>query len=76
MPIICQSPIDSSKNNTPESAEIKVEKDVKKRVMRGGFSTIMVALVVAIVIVLNIVAPMYANITNDSEKTSAEQKER
>jgi len=38
--------------------EIKVEKDVKKRVMRGGFSTIMVALVVAIVIVLNIVASL------------------
>ncbi len=36
--------------------EVKVEKDVKKRFLRGGYSTLMIAIVVAIVIVLNIVA--------------------
>lgn len=41
----------SSKNNG-----VKVEADVKKRVIRGGFSTIMVILAIAIVVVLNVIA--------------------
>lgn len=39
-----------------ESPKVKVEKDVRKKVVRGGFSTAMVILMVAIVVVLNIVA--------------------
>ncbi|MDD6205173.1 MAG: Gldg family protein, partial [Firmicutes bacterium] len=41
-------------NKKPEKQ--KVEKDVKKKVVRGSFSTLMIVLVVAIVVVLNIVA--------------------
>ena len=41
-------------NKKPE--KLKVEKDVKKKVVRGSFSTLMIVLVVAIVVVLNIVA--------------------
>lgn len=38
--------------------EVKVEKDIRKRFLRGGYSTLMIAIVAAIVIVLNVVASL------------------
>lgn len=47
---------DKPAHNSSKDNGIKVEADVKKRVIRGGFSTIMVVLAIAIVVVLNVIA--------------------
>lgn len=47
---------DKPAHNSSKDNGVKVEADVKKRVIRGGFSTIMVILAIAIVVVLNVIA--------------------
>ena len=47
---------DKPAHNSSKDNGVKVEADVKKRVIRGGFSTIMVVLAIAIVVVLNVIA--------------------
>lgn len=47
---------DKPARNSSKDNGVKVEADVKKRVIRGGFSTIMVILAIAIVVVLNVIA--------------------
>ncbi|GEM_PF-891174 len=47
---------DKPAHNSSKDNGFKVEADVKKRVIRGGFSTIMVILAIAIVVVLNVIA--------------------
>lgn len=46
---------DKPAHNSSKDNGVKVEADVKKRVIRGGFSTIMVILAIAIVVVLNVI---------------------
>lgn len=47
---------DKPAHNSSKDNGVKVAADVKKRVIRGGFSTIMVVLAIAIVVVLNVIA--------------------
>ena len=47
---------DKTAHNSSKDNGVKVAADVKKRVIRGGFSTIMVVLAIAIVVVLNVIA--------------------
>lgn len=47
---------DKPAHNSSKDNGVKVAADVKKRVIRGGFSTIMVILAIAIVVVLNVIA--------------------
>lgn len=47
---------DKPAHNSSKDNGVKVTADVKKRVIRGGFSTIMVVLAIAIVVVLNVIA--------------------